>query len=131
MEGDRPEEPEEPVTPENRIAFDYIKAANFRAIRADGAIGGVTPAGQIHLALYSERLPIPRRTVHDLDKSGQLGKAIESETIKRDAIVREMEIDVFVNIDVARNLHTWLGQKIVEWERARDLSERSSEEDSK
>ena len=45
----------------NRVAFDYIKGQHFRAIRADGAIGGITPSGSIHFALYSERHPIRSR----------------------------------------------------------------------
>ena len=99
----------------NRVAFDYIKSQHFRVIRADGAIGGLTPTGGIHFALYTERHPIPRRLVHQVDEGG-LGALLPNETVSRDAIVREMDADVFLSIDVARNLHNWLGGKIAEWE---------------
>ena len=106
----------------NRVAFDYIKSQHFRVVRADGAIGGLTPAGDIHFALYTERHPIPRRLVHQMDEGG-LGAVLPNETVSRDAIVREMDVDIFVNIGVARSLHQWLGEKIAECEnRNRDRS---------
>ena len=100
---------------DKRVAFDYIKNSNFRTIQADGAIGGLTPSGKIHFALYSERQPIPRRLVHKLNNDGSLGPIIQEESVSRDAVVREMEIDVFLNADVANSLYQWLGQKIEEW----------------
>ena len=105
---------------ERRVAFDYIKGANFRIVRADGAIGGITPPGQIHFALYSERHPIPRRLVHTLDDEGKLSAPIKSETVSRDAIVREVEVDVFLNIEAAKGLYDWLGSKIDEWHERHD-----------
>lgn len=103
--------------PSKRVAFDYIKSQQFRAIRADGAIGGITPGGGIHFAFYSERHPIPRRLVYEVGEDGQLGSMIGSETIARDAIVREMEVDIFLNIQVTKSLHQWLGERISDFER--------------
>lgn len=98
------------------VAFDYIKNHNFRTIRADGAIGGITPNGTIHFALYSERPPIPKRLVYEVNKDGELGSVIPSETVSRDAVVREMEVDVFLDISVARSLSQWLSKNIEDWE---------------
>lgn len=103
----------------SRVAFDYIKSSHFRVLRADGAIGGITPSGSIHFALYSERQAIPRRLVHQLEPNGSLGPPIADETVSRDAVVREMEVDVFLSISVARSLHQWLGKQIEEWEQVR------------
>lgn len=100
----------------NRVAFDYIKSQLFRVIRADGAIGGLTPNGNsINFALYTERHPIPRRLVHQVEE-GKLGAVLPNETVSRDAIVREMDVEVFLSVDVARSLQQWLGDKISEWE---------------
>lgn len=101
---------------DNRVAFDYIKNNNFRIIQADGAIGGLTPSGKIHFALYSERPPIPRRLVHKINDDGSLGPIIREETVSRDAVIREMEVDVFLDVAVARSLHQWLSDKIGEWD---------------
>src|SRR5438874_108790 len=81
-----------------QLAFDYIKSPHFRALRADGAIGGVTPNGQIHIALYSERPPIPQRVVHRITEENKLGEEIEHQRVSRDAIVREMDADVFLTL---------------------------------
>ena len=50
----------------NEVAFDYIKTSDFRIIWADGAIGGPTARGYVHVALYAERPAIPRRQVLSL-----------------------------------------------------------------
>lgn len=99
---------------QNRIPFDYIKSQLFRVIRADGAIGSVTPNGHIHFALYSERPAIPRRLVHELSETGVLGPPIDDQTESRQSIVREMDVDVFMTIEGAKSLHEWLGTKIKE-----------------
>lgn len=102
-----------------RVAFDYIKGQFFRVIRADGAIGAVTPNGHIHMALFSERQAIPRRLVHELSATGELGPPIPQETESRNSIVREMDVDVFMPVEVAERIHKWLGEKIVEAQAAR------------
>jgi len=94
------------------VKFHYIKNQTFHSLHADGAIGGVTPSGNIHIAFYNERMPIPTEIVQKLDEKGALGE-IESKTT-REAVVREMEVDVVMNIDVAKNLHKWLGVQIEE-----------------
>ena len=81
-----------------RVNFDYIKSQNFRVIHMDGALGGLTPNGHIHMSLYSERPPIPRRMVYPLAE-GQLGEEIKDERVTRDAIVREVDIDVMMTIE--------------------------------
>jgi hypothetical protein len=97
---------------DDRVSFDYIKGKDFRVIRADGAIGGITPNGYIHFVLYSERGAIPRREVYELSPEGVLGEMIKAETITRGSIVREMDVDVFLRPDIAKALHKWLGDHI-------------------
>ena len=97
-----------------QVSFDYLKSHHFRVIRADGAIGSVTPNGHIHCALYSERPAIPRHTVHEIQSDGKLGNEVTGETVSRGGIVREMEVDVFLTVDVAKSLVQWLEDKISE-----------------
>lgn len=97
---------------EERVVFEYIKSAHFRVIHADGAIGAVTPNGFIHFALYSERAAIPRKIVHKIEEGGRLGEPIPEETVAREGIVREMDVDVFVTVEVAESLRNWLEEKI-------------------
>ena len=57
----------------NVIRFHFIKAEQFRNIHVDGAHGGVTPKGLIQVAIYNERVPIPREVVHTVSEDGHLG----------------------------------------------------------
>jgi hypothetical protein len=99
-----------------RVAFDYIKSQHFRVLHADGVIGSLTPPGNLHAVFFSERPAIPRRVVHALDESGQLGAPLPSETVSRDSIVREADVDIHMSLPVARALRDWLGQRIAEAE---------------
>lgn len=94
--------------------FDYLKSQYFRVIHADGAIGGVTPSGFIHFALYSERAAIPTQITHLIKPDGSLGDTVTEKTVARGTIVREMDVDVILSVPVAESLQKWLGEKIEE-----------------
>lgn len=111
-----------------RVNFDYIKGQHFRVIHMDGAIGAITPNGHIHMSLYNERPAIPRRTVFPLE-NGQLGAELINERTTRDAIVREMDVDVIMTVDAADSLWRWLKVKVDEL-RERQRIEREQEHDN-
>jgi len=91
----------------------FINSNLFRVIHADGAWGGITPQFNIQMALFSERHPIPTEVSYKLEPSGL-----------RDGIVREIEADVIMSLDVARALRIWLDNKIGEAEELRAELER-------
>lgn len=94
---------------EDELAFDYIKSADFKTIWADGAIGGITPSGNIHVALYSERFAIPKREIFKVDwDSGELNEQNHDKTESRNAIVREMSCDLVLQPKVAKALAEWI-----------------------
>ncbi|WP_324752102.1 hypothetical protein [Roseovarius sp. Pro17] len=94
------------------VSFDYIKASGFQSLRADGVIGGLTPNGRIHMAIYSERPAIPRRLTYSLNDAGHLGDLVEVET--RDSVVREMSADIFLDLKSAEAIQEWLKEQIKE-----------------
>lgn len=104
--------------PAKRVTIEYIKSQSFRVIHADGAIGGVTPSGNVHLALYSERAAIPRTLVHEANDDGSLGNPIPEETIVRPGLIREMDVDVILTRPAVEGLLKWLT------DRMKDLEER-------
>jgi hypothetical protein len=105
--------------PAQEVVLDYIKGEFFRVIHADGIIGGLTPQGLLHLAFYSERPPIPKRTVHPLTPTGALGNPIPEKTVVRDCtVVRELDVDVIMTFQVAEQLHIWLGERLEELKKA-------------
>lgn len=96
----------------NEVAFDYLKAHDFRIVWVDGAIGGVTPNGLIHFALYAERHAIPRRQVHAIervnDDVNKLGGELLEKRLSRGSVVREMSFDAMMTAQTAENLANWL-----------------------
>jgi hypothetical protein len=98
------------------IRFDYIKSRFFRVIRVDGAHGSPTPKGDgIQIALFSERNPIPQSEEYELTKEGSLSNRIDMKT--RGAIVREVEVEAILPIEIARVIEKWLHEKIEQVEK--------------
>jgi hypothetical protein len=96
----------------DEVAFDYIKTSDFRIIWVDGAIGGPTAQGHVHVALYAERPAIPRRQVFRIDQTtSSVGPLIPEKTITRMAYVREMACDLMMTPTGARTLGEWLIQQ--------------------
>lgn len=95
----------------NEVAFDYIKTPDYREIHVDGAWGGLTPRGYIQMAIYNERLPIPQQTVFEL-KDAQLGNEIKEKRRGRQAIIRNVEVDLIMDLQTAESMRDWLNQHI-------------------
>ncbi len=90
-----------------RIRFHYLKGSDFRTIHADGAIGGLTPRGGLHIAFYAERFAIPTSTEHAVTNR-TIGEELPESRVMREGIVREMSVDVMMTREVAQNLLDWL-----------------------
>jgi hypothetical protein len=105
-----------PKKPPKEIEFDFIKSNYFRVIKADGAFGGLSPTGAIHMGLYSERQPIPQKIFHSI-QGNQLGPELQEKRQVRKSIVREMEVDVVMDIVQAIGLRQWLDDRIAQYEK--------------
>lgn len=97
------------------ISFHYIKSNLFRVIKVDGAHGGVSLRGEIHVALFNERRPIPVLVKHSITEAGKLGTEIER--VARDGVVREVEADMVLLPATARSIARWLVEKAEEADR--------------
>ena len=64
------------------------------------------------MGFYSERSPFPRQVTHAISEDQHLGAEIREERIVRDAIVREIECNVIVDVRFASSLVSWLQEKI-------------------
>lgn len=116
------EEPEKGIPgfdqDKNTISFDYIKSNHFRVIRINGAWGGISPSeDQIHMSIYSERWPIPKRTVYALLDKNQMGEEIVEDRVSRNAIVREVEAHLIMSIGAAKRIREWLDEKITNYDK--------------
>ncbi|MEY4241366.1 MAG: hypothetical protein RJA14_1062 [Pseudomonadota bacterium] len=116
-----PANPEAGADAEERVVFDYIKSPSFRSLHADGLIGGITPTGHLHFALFCERTALPQRHVHKLTSVGALGEQVEEETVSRGGVVREMEVDAFVTLDAAKRMRDWFTARVGELEERNEM----------
>lgn len=109
------------VQPHN-VVFEYIKSPLFRVIHVDGAIGGLTPAGNLHIAFYNERSAIPRMMVHPMNEYGTLGAPIPEQTVVRPGVIREMDVDIVMTPKAVDNLIQWLTDRKADLEKAIEFS---------
>src|SRR5690349_24913939 len=101
----------EPNEDESKIVFSYFKSNFFRVVHADGAWGGLSPRGDIHISFYNERAAIPDTSrIAISPTTGQVLKPEEFEASSR--FVREVEVDVVVDLATAVQLRGWLDDKI-------------------
>lgn len=102
---------------EGEIEFDLEKSSYFRVIHVDGVVGAVSPGnGFIHMSVFSERAPVPRKMVHAIS-GGVLGREyIEKRVVRPGApfAFREVEADLVFNMETATELRDWLDEKINE-----------------
>ncbi len=95
-----------------KIKFHYIKGNFFHVAHVDGAIGGVTPSGDIFVSVYSQRGAIPQITVQPVTEAGELGPELSEERVSKEGIVREVEIGLVMHPNVAKGLMDWLREKL-------------------
>ncbi len=100
-----------PVVPP-AVRFYYLKSSQFRVVHVDGAHGGLTPRGQIQMALFNERQPIPQQTLEKLTPEGGLGDEIKDKRIQKEGLIREVEVEAIMTLESAKSLVTWLQQRI-------------------
>lgn len=103
---------------------DYIKSNYFRVIHADGVFGGLTPRGYIQIDFWSERQPIPQQCSYELVVDGDgmsLGPEDLAARVARDAVVREVEAGVVLDIELAKSMITWLQEKVTVLEKLKSI----------
>lgn len=89
----------------------YEKSQFFRVIRVDGAWGGVTHRGDIHMGLFSEYPPLPE-TVKYVIRSDKLAEEVGRKV--KSGIVREIEVEAVMSVSTAIAMRDWLSLKIEE-----------------
>jgi hypothetical protein len=92
----------QPVEPQ-QLDFHFIKSNFFRVIYVTGAHGGIGPDGNIHLAFFNERQPIPtKQTVRLVD--GQQPEPV-GRSEQRTGLVREVEASLVFPPATARAVY--------------------------
>ena len=109
----------------SKITFNYIKSNHFRVVHADGVMGNETPGNDLFIGFYNERIPLPDALTYEIDEEGNLGKEIlEERNVKTDGILREVEVGVVLDLDMAKALVLWLSSMIQQIEGNDIISEK-------
>lgn len=113
---------------QREVVVTYIKSNLFRVIHADGAWGGMSPHADIHISFYNERPAIPDRSRFTVSAN----KVVKPEVFEAESdLVREVEVDVVVDLRAAKSLRKWLDERIsVLEETIREAQEKASNVDT-
>lgn len=109
----------EPESSEETFKIHYIKSNHFRVIHVDGMIGGLAPSADgIEMALFSERLPIPKSTLNKfIDDDGTYE---ELSTLGREGITREVDINAIMSVETAEKIGRWLLEQVLSWRKTKE-----------
>ena len=100
------------------IDFYFVRSSTFRVVHMDGAWGGLTPNGEIQMAIYNERATLPERLTHDVQ-----GRRLGAETDRQGpkGIERELEVDIRINLEKALAMREWLSSKIQDLQKRMEI----------
>jgi hypothetical protein len=104
-----------------KIEFAFMKSPLCRVIHVDGAWGGITGHGDINMALFSEHREPPPSSKYNINR--QTGEMTEELGANTGTLVREIEVQVVMNLDVAIALRAWLDERIETVGKTRDRIE--------
>lgn len=101
----------------NEMTFKYIFTYDYNPVYVNGAHGGVSPRGDLVVNFYLERQPLPNALSYEINPNGTIGQesGMEPDDLQR-SLVRHVTNGIVVNLQTARDLHYWLGEKIKELE---------------
>lgn len=88
------------------IRFDLEKSRHFRVIYVQGGVGGITAERMVQIALYNERVPIPKTLEFSVTSDGNIGTELRRET--RPGVYREVEVDLVMKPASAFSIGRWL-----------------------
>src|SRR5689334_12561172 len=106
------------ILAQGELEFDFEKSNFFRVIHVDGFFGVVAPTQFLHIAVYNERQPIPKRVFHNV-KDGVLQPETMAKRDGRTGLFREVEADLVLSLEGAMALRAWLDEKITEMQNTR------------
>ena len=100
-----------PVGKRATVTFKFSQSQQHRVIHVDGAWGGITGQGLIHMDLFSEYKSLPDSVTVQFE----VGKpTTELARGGEETITREREVTAIVNLRTATAIRDWLSQKIDE-----------------
>lgn len=98
---------------ENKLTFKYKYPDNYNPLYINGAQGGINVQGEIVVNFYFERIPLPNSITQELNGDGVLGNIVATEPNDlNSSFLRYVQSGIVMNIEVAKQVYTWLGGQI-------------------
>jgi hypothetical protein len=101
------------------ITAHFVKSASFRPVFATGVMANISPTGMLSLTPYVDRNPIPQTLPIAIDANTGRGTDDFSKAEGRTGIIRDFEVTILMDINVARGMHKILGDMIDKHEKLR------------
>jgi hypothetical protein len=108
----------ESMKTKTNFKFKYIFSDNYNPIYVNGAYGGINSKAEIVVHFFLERTALPNSITHEVNEDGTLGTEIEIEPKDHGtSLVRFISTGIIINLEQAKTIHKWLGEKIGTLER--------------
>ena len=99
----------------SELEFFFKTDKDYRIVASNGAWGGITPRGDIHIDFFVEKLATPVSVKNSISEDGAIGAVIE--IMPKKQVVRELQVGVLMTPDQAKNLVKFLNDKIEQIEK--------------
>jgi hypothetical protein len=102
------------------MTVKYKFADDYNPLYVNGAWGGVAGTGEIVANFYHERMGLPKESQASITEKGALiDTAVTDPEGHQQIIVRYIQTGIVMNLEAAKRVHAWLGDKIAFLEKAR------------
>lgn len=106
-----------------KLEVKYIKSYDFSSKLATGVYGGLTGQGKLCMNFYIDRPPLPDVGKLTPQADGNFKEEYEGNDFLS---VREVNSCVVMDIEMAKEFHGWLSNKLVEFEKVQKELEKNA-----
>ncbi len=110
-----------------RVAFDDVKSQYFLTIRLMAPLVGLIQTGTSTSAYILNATQFRGVLYTRLATMGDWAIRSPRKRWQEMPLIREMEVEIFLNIRTAKNLYDWLGQRFGEFEIIGDIIKEGTE----
>ena len=109
-----------------RIRFNYVEAPSHKWVWGlTGAWGGVTPWGDVQIALYRDRLPLPEAFLRDPETNQET--PVQKHKGEEFVVERVVEFGMVLSPEVALKIGEWLVRHAKQVTELTDSQEKADE----
>ena len=95
---------------QDKFTIKYIIPENLKDFHTNGAYISATPSGDLNIHFYSERMPIPKETVHKKNSDGVVQP--NPKTHAGCDVVRSIQASIVVDLNTAKAIRDLIDSTI-------------------